>query len=328
MQADGIVRFEGLEPPVKMINLAFFCYPRKGALGDFAEVARRIRAAHPQIAAYAYATDVNLRAALGGVALAVRPTLTIEMDRIRFAPILRGRRLRHGGGHGKLPQMKALSEAGVPVPKWAELTPEATWSVAEWGPYVVVKPSRGGRGAYVWIRKTGRVRFKPQSDFPPDHPCARGPMIVQKFIYTGPWPTSYRVLTYFGRPLCALRYDGRRDLPALDDPNDFGGGGRSIVASAKGASMTCIDDADVLEIASRAHAAFADIPSLGIDIVREHETGKLYVLELNPGGNGWVLSGETGESVQKEFGLDFRAQFGALDIITEVSAELALKLAR
>ena len=49
-------------------------------------------------------------------------------------------------------------------------------------------------------------------------------------------------------------------------------------------------DADILELARRAYSTLPEIPLQGLDIVREAETGGLFVLEANPGGNTWIFS--------------------------------------
>ena len=154
-------------------------------------------------------------------------------------------------------------------------------------------------------------------------------MLAQRFIYTGRWPTSYRVCTYFGEPVCLLRYDGKKDQPPLEGPDGFkAAAGLSIVASAKGSSVTLCDDGDILDFARRVHAVFPDIPSLGLDIVREHGSGDLYLLETNPEGLAWGLTNNAGREIQAEFGLDFYSQFGALDLIANRSIEIAREYAR
>jgi glutathione synthase/RimK-type ligase-like ATP-grasp enzyme len=255
-----------------------------------------------------------------------RPTVSIEMDgRLSRPRILRGTRLTHRGISGKLEQSTRLEAHGVAVPKWIEISGETKLDPQEWGPYVVVKPSRGKRGAYVWVHRTGRVRFKPPAEFPEGHPGREGPMIAQKFIYTGRWPVGYRVVTFFGRVVAAVRYEGRKDLAPLDGSDAFrtAGGGISIVASAKGCSIDLTSEPDVLDLARRAHAAVPEIPSLGIDIVREEGTGALYVLEINPGGQAWILTNDSGIEMQAQFGFDFYPQFNALDVIADRSIEIA-----
>jgi hypothetical protein len=174
------------------------------------------------------------------------------------------------------------------------------------------------------------VRWRPREDYPEGHPGRRGPMLAQQFVYTGPWPVSYRVLTYFGEPVSALRYEGRRDLPPLEASDGLkkAGGGLSIVASARGCTISLVEDADIIELARRTHALFPRSPSLGVDLVRDHATGKPYVLEVNNGGHSWNFTSDAGLEVSRTFGLDYYAQFGALERIARRSVEVAREFAR
>jgi hypothetical protein len=311
-------------------NLFFFCTHGKQT-EDFREVARRIGERAPDILPHVFTTRAAVRPFLVSAALMHRPTVSIEMDNRRGRPrILRGVRLVHGGaGGGKVAEFRHLDAHGLPIPKWTEIQPDTTLDPQEWGPYVVVKPSRGGRGAYVWVQKTGRVRFKAPADFPDGHPGREGPMIAQRFIYTGRWPVAYRILTYFGRPVGGLRYDGRQDIPALESESGFNvSGGRSIVAAAKGCRISFANEQAVLDLASRIHLALPTVPSIGADIVREERTGSLYLMEINAGGNSWQFTSDSGLEIQAEFGLDFYSQFNALDVIADRSIEIAREYAR
>jgi len=310
-------------------NLVFVCDPSKANSGDLGDVCRRIARLARDVSPHVLVSR-RLRYAIGEVArLALRPTLAIQIDKDADLPLLRGRRLAHRRSGGKLVQYERMAEVGLPLVPWTEIRADTVLDPAEWGSYVVVKPSRGRRGAFVRIQKTTRVGYRAPEEYPEDHLGRRAPMLAQKFVYTGPWPAAFRVMTYFGRPLVAIRYDGRRGAAPLVGPEGFAGdGGRSIVASALGATISLIDDADVVDLARRTHAAFPDVPSLGIDIVREYPSGSLYVMEVNPSGNSWMLTNEGGRSMQTELGLDFYAQFGALDVIAQRSLELARELAR
>lgn len=307
------------------IDLAFYCFPKKGAIDDFREVAGRIARIAPDIRPRVFATDTaNLRTLLGTLALP-RSAISIEMDRVKLIEP-RGKRIRHRS-IPKQEQLRMLAAAGLPVPRWVEIVPGTELDPTEWGPYVVVKPSRSSKGAFVRIQKTGRVRYKPPSDYPADHPIQRGPMIAQQFVYTGEWPVAGKILTYFGRPLAAIRQSGKTELPPLTTPDGFArAAGSSIVASAIGATWSLCNDEDVIDLARRVHALWPDHPSFGIDIVRDIRTGHLYVLELNPSGDSWFLTGAGGASA-KAAGLDLHAQFGALDRIAEASIDVARRWA-
>ena len=308
------------------LNLAFYCYPKKEGIEDFRRAGALIEARAPDIKVSVLSTASALTK-LRTPAMAMRPTLSIEMDRVKWLNPLRGTRLVHQR-MGKIAELSALAAAGLPVPRWTEIVPGTKLDPVAWGPYVVVKPSRGMRGAFVRIAKTGRVRYTAPADHPQDHPGRRAPMLAQQFVHTGSWPTAYRVLTYLGRPLAAIRYEGRRDLNPLPGAGGFRSApGASIVASAKGCTIALTAERDVLDLAVRTHAVFPAVPSLGVDILRDAATGELFLIEINPAGDSWMLCGHAGRNIQAQFGLDFYAQFGALDIIAEASIEATRRLA-
>ena len=60
---------------------------------------------------------------------------------------------------------------------------------------------------------------------------------------------------------------------------------------------------------------------LGVDVVREQDTGRLFVLEVNPNGWTWMFSSEAGRGIQRDCGFQFDDQFGGLAIASRVLAE-------
>jgi hypothetical protein len=135
------------------------------------------------------------------------------------------------------------------------------------------------------------VRFQPKEAFPDDHPGRYGPMLAQRFIDTGPLVNHHRVLTLFGAPLLAFKTSSERSRPSLDSPDDILAT-IAVKARRRDGPITreFTWDADILELARRAYSALPEIPLQGIDIIREAKSGKLYVLEANPGGNTWIFS--------------------------------------
>jgi glutathione synthase/RimK-type ligase-like ATP-grasp enzyme len=261
------------------------------------------------------------------LALWPRATVAIEMDGLKYVKPLRGQRFFHSTP-GKLREAEALERIGVSVPPLVLIEPDTVLNPNEWGPYVVVKPVFGRRGAFVQIRRTTRVRYQDPVTLPTEH-YGRNGMIAQRFVYTGRWPVSYRVVTYFGRVITAIRFRGRCHLPPLEGPADFNrAGGHSIVASAMGSRIETIDEPDILDLARRAHDAFPGIPSLGVDIIREAESRRLFVLETNPYGRSWLLETSAGRKIERDFSIDLHAQFDALSVITDASIEVARKYAR
>jgi hypothetical protein len=306
------------------INLALFYNPKDMTVADITAIGERL---DPGIRFRAYSTAHSHL--LTPLKLLTRPSVTIELSHPwRFHP-LNAKRLRQLR-KGKIYTNRVTREAGLPVPKFEVITRETVLDPAVWGPYVVVKPDLGGRGAYVLIHRTGRVRYKEPSTLSRDHPGRKGAMMAEQFIYTGPWPVSHRVLTLFGEPMLSIRYEAPHDMPPLPSSADFksSGGGRSIVATRHGCAISLYRDEEMLEIARRVHAVFPEVPLLGQDLVRDATTGKIYVLEINPNGQTWMFTNRTGREMQAQFQLDFYQQFDALNTTARVFSEVARRYAK
>ena len=88
--------------------------------------------------------------------------------------------------------------------------------------------------------------------------------------------------------------------------------------------------------------ALPHVPKSGVDIVRDHLTGRLHVLECNAGGNTWHFSSDIGATCRARLGgypacpeaeavakgrLALIGQFGAFDRAAEVLVEKTIELA-
>jgi hypothetical protein len=231
----------------------------------------------------------------------------------RFAP--EWAILWHQAPLDKLQECACLEHGGIPVPRWTALGPDRPPLLSDFGPFVVVKPASGALGALVRIKRRDRVRWEPA--IVRAHPLTGGEgisdaLIVQEYIHTGPWPTSYRVGTVFGEPIYALRVSADRSRRPFDarpaDASAFSN--RTIVASSRGSTFDDQVPEDVIQFATRVHAAFPTVPLLGTDIVRDCDTGQLYVLEVNAAGWTFHLTSVAHERFLRESGLDLRKQFG------------------
>jgi hypothetical protein len=263
---------------------------------------------------------------------ALRPTLTVAFGDLRRGRFLSGRIL-HCANFSKDEELELLGAAGIPVPDWVVIRPGTQLDPADWGPYVVVKPSVSTSGKDIRIRKTGRVRYQPPGSFQPEHRAQSGPLIAQRFVYTGPWAVSYRVCTFLGRALYCLRVEQSHQKRRLEGRWQFGGsgtgGGIQIIAPSKTSTYSLSHDEQVIDLAERAHRlAFPDYPYLGVDLVRDAESGQLWVIESNTGGGVWHLSSRAGVAVQHAHGIDFYSQFGALDRAAERLVEATRRQAR
>jgi hypothetical protein len=257
---------------------------------DFQEIARNVQELAPDIEVFIASNDIpssaTRRRASG------RPTLVFSPGNlIEFRPF-RGK-VYAGSAIPKLEQLARFKAAGLPVPEFAEITPDVVLPADLFGPLVVVKPgfSEASHGHHMTLMHRETVRFVARQNYPEDHPGRYGCMYAQRFIDTGPFINHHRVLTLFGARLLAFKTMSQVARPSLDAPDEILA---TIAVKARrrdgpvAREFTC--DADILELAQRAYSALPEIALQGVDIIREEKSGKLYVLEANPGGNTWIFS--------------------------------------
>ncbi|MBI2752871.1 MAG: hypothetical protein HYX46_05070 [Betaproteobacteria bacterium] len=256
------------------------------------------------------------------------PTLTVSpMPIKRFQPP-RGA-VCQGYEYPKSEQYARLSALGVAVPEWIRIGPGIALDPARWGPYVVVKPDLGRKGAEIFIKKTGRVRYRPPESYPENHPVRKGSLLAQRFVYTGCWPVNYRVVTLFGRTLLCWRCEAHHRYVPLNSRWDFKArGGITVVSNKTDSRYELAFDRNVIALAERAHAAFPEQPLLGTDIVRDADTGELWVIECNPRGDAWLISSDMGREIERANGLDFAGQFDALQVASQTLLHECLARAR
>jgi hypothetical protein len=291
---------------------------------DFREIAKRVRTLAPDI--HAFVLSEPRRRMRPFLAQFLRPTLFVQIFPVQHLPMLRGF-VAGPLGSGKIRSYRLLEAAGLPVPRWVEITPETKLDPAEWGNYVIVKPDRGRRGAFIWPVKTRRVRYKPPESYPEGHYGRAGPMLAQRFIFTGPYPVSYRVLTCFGEPLLSIRYRAGQGQAPLSGPDGFSEGLRPVVASTRKAEVSLCFDADILALARRIHEVHPDQPVVGCDVMRDARTGELWIAEVNM-VHIWSLSSVSGVAMQAAWGLDFHGQFDAFGQAAEAMIRATRRLAR
>jgi hypothetical protein len=290
---------------------------------DFDLLARYVSEGDPEIAVSVVGDTPSEKSA--SAQAGDRPTMTFSPAPIAFFRPGRGR-VFQGRALTKSQEYEALARVGVRVPRSAVLTPDRVPDLTDFGPYVVLKPERGGRGADVKIVRKGRVRWRP-----PKTELARTlggpgcPWIVQDFIYPGPYPVSHRVASLFGEPIWGWTTQASTDRRPLKHRYDFhdgeGGGGMSIVSSGKGCRFAPLEDREVMEVARLAHQAMSSVPLIGVDVIRDAETNELFVIEVNAIGLTWHLTSPVGRRIQDEFGFDLDRCFDARRTAARVLAE-------
>jgi hypothetical protein len=129
---------------------------RAGLQRDFEAIAERVAKLAPEIHVAAVGRRRSSQWKL--LPRVFRPALTVAFGRVRQRRFLAGEILDclPLPKHVELARLRA---AGVAVPDWVVVAPGVALDPAEWGPYVVVKPTVSMRGVEVRIRRTARVRY-------------------------------------------------------------------------------------------------------------------------------------------------------------------------
>jgi hypothetical protein len=271
-------------------NLILVHTPGYQDVEDFQAIAQAVQELAPDIEVFIASN--NISSSVTRRHASKRPTLVFSPGNLLSFRPLRGK-VYAGSPIPKLEQIARFQAAGLPVPASAEITPDIKLPEAIFGAHVVVKPgfSQSSRGQFITLMRREAVRFQAKETFPDDHPGRYGPMFAQRFIDTGPFVSHHRVLTLFGAPLLAFKTRSEKPMPPLDSPDSVLA---TIAVKARRrdgpTKREFTTDADILELAHRTYSAMPEIALQGIDIIREAKSGKLYVLEANPGGNTWIFS--------------------------------------
>jgi hypothetical protein len=240
-----------------------------------------------------------------------RPSILFSPVRlINFVP--RGGAVFCGCILGKDEQARRLSSIDISTPKTAMLSSAGSFDPSEWGEFVVVKPNNSNSGEGVkLVRCTDlSARYDELTAVTNDQ------VLVQPYIDHAEdgYPTVYRVLTMFGRALYSVmnRWGNKRPSLAQIAADPLG-----VIAtnnnSMGGHVRALCNDAEIVALGERAHSAFPECPVLGVDIIRDVQTGRLSVLEVNSHGDVWHLSSPFVKKVDPEYVRARYAQFNALD---------------
>ena len=210
-----------------------------------------------------------------------------------------------------------MEAIGIAVPRWRLLTRRHSPDVADLGRYVVSKPDYGGLGADVRIRRAGRVRWAPSNT--PVRLASRSGIIAQEFIYTGPWPVSYRVSTLFGRALYSQRAEGSHERRPILGPGSFTTS--SVTATHQGCTFTLDNDPEIIALAERAHRAFPDIAFLGSRHPARNSERPPVRCRSQLCWRRLAFLFHAGKAIQAHAGIDYTSQFGGLRRVAEILIE-------
>ena len=182
-------------------NLVIVHTPTLQALSDFTTIKSFIAGRAPEIEVFILTN--RMRHSVGRKWAGRQRTLVFSPVPIeRFSPV-RGkvyacRRL------GKLEEIRRLAAAGLPVPETILVEPDTRLDPRRWGPFSVVKPIAALQGKGVRLRRTIDVRWTDPGAWPVDDPRFGQAMLAQRFIDTGLFARSHRVLVVFGRAVFSI----------------------------------------------------------------------------------------------------------------------------
>jgi hypothetical protein len=261
-----------------------------------------------------------------------RPTLTVALTPKFKLQVKRGRILKCRP-IGKLQQQEILRSSSLPTPPAARFEFGMKLDPIMFGEFVLLKPLNPrlqSKGQGVHVMRRSRVEALAPRDVGRNHPILHDKhgYIVQKFISTGEKATTYRVATFLGSILFSAKYQSNNSSPSLSSPDTLIESGDFTQKGDK--TITFEYEEDILSLARKVAPAFEDFPLLGVDFVRDCKSSKLYVLEVNPGGNTWHFSSSMWAERRRknpELALSMKDQLGAFDVAAKALVEKTRLLA-
>ena len=238
----------------------------------------------------------------------------------------------------KFEQHRRLTSAGLNTPHTAKFQFGESYHEDDWSEFVVLKPANlkmTSKGKNVRLMRTRRLhQISQQGPNGPDSAKMKD-TIVQQFIDSGELATFWRPMTLFGRTLYCMKSWSPIPRPALTAPDEeieaaiIEPKQAEVVSKFKVSEMRALEhDPEVVELARKVHATVPNYPLLGCDIIREISSGKLFVIEMNAGGNVWHFSSRRAAlglaTITRE---DRIKQYGAWDIAADSLIEKTRALA-
>ena len=297
-------------------NLVLVYLPEQVNPQDFREIGMAVRSRCPEIETVIVNAERPDPHALRKAARS--PSLIVSQGTLRNFRPERGK-IYAGKAVNKAMQAKRLRDHGVTAPHARTFIGNETYTEDEFGPFVMAKITRLGiasGGAGIKLLHTRNIA-KYKYDLRMLEEKTGAPILIQTFIDTGPYPSTYRVLTLFGETLYIKKRTLTQafHLPVLETDIVTDRGMVTNIVRGKGAANTeLVCEDDIAMLAKQAAAAFPESPIIGVDIVREAKTGKPYVIEMNI-GNTWHFSSQTPGRFRGKALADF---FNSWEVAAEV----------
>ena len=255
------------------------------------------------------------------------PAISLEFHSISNDPIpeFTGPRLQTKSVHN-VQQLRMLDAAGIRAPKWARLEPNTTIDPAEFGDFLIIKPTQEGAslGRGITLIRTSEFEAFRDKFAPYIKSKNRSPPLVQQYIRTGDMPEHFRVLTFLGR-IVSFRRSVQAAVTPIHAPT------KNLVLVDKVASNVgelireVYKDSEIEDFALRIESVF-DGAVQGIDILRSSDDGKLYALEINM-GNVWAFSSKLGIKSRTLIGVEtMQQQYDLFETCADAIIENAKRL--
>jgi hypothetical protein len=299
-------------------NLILVHTPEWQDRADFDVIKTYIESMAPDIAVFIASN--NIPSSVTRKHAALRPTLIFSPIRLlQFEPT-RGK-VYAGRKMSKIDEMRRLAAGGAPIPEFEVIDPQTRLSPSVYGPLVIIKPSYAlaSFGQGIELCRSHSVRYRAPEEFPDWHPGRKGPMIAQRFIDCGHAMTC-RVLTIFGKPIFSYCRQSTKPLCLLPEKDCFEQ--HEYMPAPPDRIAFISREPDILKLAADTYAAMPDIALQACDILREKDSGRLYLLEVNPGGGTWMFSNKSAPDYRKALGVsDLTAEFDAFPTIAHALIE-------
>ena len=143
---------------------------------------------------------------------------------------------------------------------------------------------------------------------------------------------SIQVDLMFRYNFVPLRTEGHALVVAMADPSDLVviDEVSALLGRALAIKVAPLSDIQDLLKKSESSQRMLDEATEGfkLDLIREDETGRLFILEMHPAGGTWHLSTPHGLKHQRDHGLDYYGQFNALGTIAKALIDTTRTMAK
>ncbi len=199
----------------------------------------------------------------------------------------------------KIEEYELFRDAGIPCLPITKFQWGVGVDEAEYGEWVVLKPSKTqSTGQYVHRIRAADLPKIDISMFSENHPIKGEDFYVQRFIKTGQKATHYRV-NLFLKTILYSSINRRFDDYPENNISLTEMLSKSVASNQNNQReiKLHIDD-EVNQLALKVSELLSIFPLIGLDIIRDELTKKLYVLEGNLGGNTWHFSSDIGKELR------------------------------